>query len=307
MITKTHINICGNCQIQPLVKLLRLSKNCVVNYISVYAANTQQVYDFHKQLKFCDIFINTLTSSDYRNSIGLGSDHLRSLCKHDCLSLVVPSVYYNGYFPTFAGAPLSFNGMTYNYISNTIIDTKYHDYIPIVLAQHQLFKVQYQDLVNQSSELLYTILQNVHETAISVLQTKEKLCDITISDYISQNLHKELLFTSNNHPTNHLMKHFLTTILLKLDSFNIQISKILDVLQNYTGNILHTNDIIFLYPFVIQHCFNSDIIPKSVLAKNVLPKIIKYYDGQPETHFSDLHKNMIYSKTVKILQQLNIV
>ena len=296
-----RIAVAGNCQLVPLVKFLKtiLSDDVDIVYLPIYTCSNDEVQTFHEYLTSADILINTLTTESYRNDIGLGSKYLTRLLPHKSLKITVPCVYYTGYFPTSSSLGQD-DALVYNYSKQLFYKSKYHDYIPIVLAQNNIHNISYEDLDrvltnnNEAKNLIY----QYHLNSITELQKREQACDIIISDEVI-NLYQEVCFITYNHPNQYLLTRFYNKIINQINNFyNIHIS--LCNSNNCAG--LNESDKMFIYKFILKAL---DITKYSMTTQttnnSILQTLIKYYADQEHIMQQKLN-SAAYHNSKKLLQ-----
>jgi hypothetical protein len=219
------------------------------------------------------------------------------------LNLIIPCVYYTGYFPTTSSFKNE-DSLIYNYCENTFQKSKYHDYIPIVLAKHNIQNIAYSDIENklsQHSEVARIIDAN-HLKSIAELQKKEQLCDISISEDIIRYYQTERCFLTFNHPSRTILIQLYNKIIQRINSvFNLSISYC-----NYdTCGTLNASDKILIYNFILKH-LKCNYHHSHLDNINILNTIIKYYIENPLFVESEIN-HQAYKNSYELLKLSGIL
>ena len=278
------ISIIGNCQLIPFAKELRKNNKVNVEFTSPYA-NIDKINEFLKTIKECDVFIATLTKNGYREDVELGTEFLISNLSSKTVSIVVPSVYYSGYFPTY-GSYKEFDALSYSFETKSFYFSKYHDYLAINLADKGVFDFDYETL---SKFNYYEIIEINQKKTFEDLREKEKKCDIIISDFIESISNKELCFYTYNHPNDKIL-FFLYNQILKKINFELNI--------NFEQNNYLSNDKSYVHNFVLDY-FN--LKQNEFMNNEIFNKIINHYkDKKLEINYNSNY----YINSSKILEKI---
>lgn len=278
------ISIIGNCQLIPFAKELRKNNKVNVEFTSPYAT-IDKINEFLKTIKECDIFISTLTKNGHREDVELGTEFLISNLSSKTVSIVVPSVYYSGYFPTY-GSYKEFDALNYNFETKSFYFSKYHDYLAINLADKGVFDFDYETLSKFNCDEIIEINQ---KKTFEDLREKEKKCDIIISDFIESISNKELCFYTYNHPHDKIL-FFLYNQILKKINFELNI--------NFEQNNYLSNDKSYVHNFVLNY-FN--LKQNEFMNNEIFNKIINHYkDKKLEINYNSNY----YINSSKILEKI---
>jgi hypothetical protein len=203
------ILLLGNCQTDLLARLLSHMSNC---YVENIREDVLSDHNNHKailqKVKSANVVI-TQSLSDYRFG-DLQTKYLKKFIKK---LIIIPSIYFSGLHPD-----LVYVGKMGNRYQSPIGD--YHSAIGIAAFLEKVPPDQaiqlYRDLELFQSAGFHAEWQN----SLNELKSRELLCDISISDYIENNIINKTLFYSSNHPAIELVVLLARRILMHL-GFNI--------------------------------------------------------------------------------------
>lgn len=303
------ISIAGNCQLAPLVNFLKsVLPEIELIYLPIYTCSSTDVIDFHRHVSNSDILINTLTTEPYRDNIGLGSNRLKSLLPLNSLNLIIPSIYYTGYFPTVSSFKKE-DALVYNYYKNIFQKSKYHDYIPIVLAQFGVLDIEYKDLEEKlspySSRVREIVISN-HKKSLENLKNKELSCTLIVSDILSNIYKGDICFYSNNHPTTEILFPVYIKILEHIEKKIDPENKLISTFKNYKLDTLNAHDQVYVHTFVKNFLLDKNIDYKILEDSNILSTITKYYIDSNMLDKNEI-KNSAYKNSVNLLKLAGVL
>jgi hypothetical protein len=203
------IAVIGNCQLKPLIDCLNQEKDFFTNtFIDVVSTPDSECLQFLDNIQKYDSIILIKTSDNYKEHIGLNTKTILSKISINCLPIVVPCCYYNGYFPTYNSLQ-GHKTIAIDSDTQKIIMTPYHDYLYLVLSEYDISDF---DLTKLSHIDVSSLLLEHHTQSINELTNREKSCNIKISELIQQTFRKFRCFYTYNHPCNFILQHIYMQI-----------------------------------------------------------------------------------------------
>lgn len=211
----------GNCQASALTQLVHFlePKIDVITAPPVYDIPAFSSEKTKEDILSADFIFAQRVSEDH------GAEYIRPSQLQKLASgrhLIWPNIYFDGYFP----------GIRYMYSENgTKVTGPISDYHfdqienswrsgKTALEAHQTF--------TSNAEPSNGITLPAEES-LSRLKTRERVCDITISDFIEERFKTESLFYSMNHPKNSVL---FETLKRMMKSSNIEIP--IEDIENHT-------------------------------------------------------------------------
>lgn len=262
---KLNISILGNCQLIPLFKELQKQDDLNITYASPYS-NPEKISNFLQSIKFCDVFINTLTETKYWNNIALDTDSIIETLPVHTYRIIVPSIYFTGYFPTF-GSYKEVDALAYSFDKQEFYLSKYHDYLMIILAKH---KISYSHYIKLQNLQLNDILKKNIDKTFQELKQKEKKCCIQISNFLEQIYMTQIHFYTYNHPSNYILLYLYNQILQKIKKqLNIDLKIILN-----EENTLYNDDQSYVHNFIYHYL---KLNHSKIMTNTIFNTIINYY------------------------------
>lgn len=289
MIRKKCVLI-GTCQLDAISKILNNSRDFMNQYeihkiIMVHVESEKEINNFFDNgIDDTDLIIAQPISQKYRKGL-FSTKRLKK--KSNCKIIMIPFLYFTGYFPSMTYIKDEQNKKITKY------EIVYHDFNIIKNLVEQIedeFSEEYlEDLLDQDvcNNNIYNLLNNDKYYSESYLQktvTKsiknlelremfpydyEKSVDIKMSSYIKNNYEKYRLFNTMNHPSNILLLETTKKILNMLKINNqIEISD-----EEYLGDAIFP-----IYPSVTKNLklnfSDSGYIKKRTLT---FEKFVKLY------------------------------
>lgn len=210
--SKRRFAILANCQGTP-------TKNLLAQYIKeaefldikpVHLIDKKDITKIFKELNSTDFIITQPLSSNFNE---LEFSNLRKTFKDKLI--VFPVIYFSGYNPEMIYFR-NFNGSSFR---NFIMD--YHDIFILCSYIRKKQKESIIELFYSSNELLKNICKTIWTKSLHELESRERNCDILISDLIKSSTGTKLFHTVN-HPSNTVIKHVVKQVLklIKFDSSN---------------------------------------------------------------------------------------
>jgi len=216
------IIIIGNCQIEYLAKRLNCSEDLYNSQLicpkPVYLINESEVNQLHKDIRSCDILITQPVGNEYRNSIGVGTEFLKSLLPKHSTTLIIPNLYFAGYFPTFGylknekGETATASADIWHSIPRWL---DYHDYLILASVSTGLSFDNFYTFI--SSDIKVKIFSTLFESSLQELKLRDNDCDVLAYPILEHFNFDTEMFNSFNHPTNKLMQHLACDIAKKLN------------------------------------------------------------------------------------------
>lgn len=278
----------GNCQTRPIAELIAHAKDFMKDYKLVLMPFVQSIdkkvetegFD-EILLKNLNLFVSMYISEDNKFSNKVSTEYIRNkLCK-DCQTVIIPNCYFAAYFPQitafktdflpcFIKPPLGNNLLSYN------------DCYAEVAVKNDT------SIVHPTKE---QITSNLEKTIVEMI-TREKRCDIKISDYILSNYRNHRIFYTRSHPTTEVLKEEVRRLMIYL---------------GYSGEICD-GDVFrlerhkeYIYPEVYQTLGFSFFDPHSYINKSLSEES---FDDEMYLALLKLYKKPDYwRKTIRWISQ----
>lgn len=213
----------GNCQMTALVKILRLKYEYNIKTIDCH--KTKWTIDkFTRFIKRAKLIIMTYTKKNYRDKSYLSTEYILKNCNSKANVIVVPSIYFNGYYPDIKRIKNSDDKILI-YPTET-----HHSNIFKYARNKKTINQLLNEVINNdnfySTNYLESIVQNSlkelrkRETEIMDMMSIRKYEYIIVSDYIETYFRNTLLFYTINHPTKKLIQYVAKEIHTKLKKAN---------------------------------------------------------------------------------------
>lgn len=232
--SKEILMVYGNCQSRVYNSLMITSDELLGKYILVHMVYVQHCLEFVKYMtkeffQEIDLFIYQNVSKENRFSMELSTDVITSYLRTDARKVCIPNAYFVGYFPQVYNDP-------YN-----VVLTKFGKYAKAFANGDRNIR-EMTDTGMTAGEIagilkgdeFYTkeeVKRHV-EKSLNELREKEKICDVTISDFIEKWYRKRQLFYTHNHPTCFLCNEILQRAFALLkEEFYFDIEKGYDDIQ----------------------------------------------------------------------------
>lgn len=259
----------GNCQAAKIAE--GLSSNSIVTkqytmivLPAIFEIDHEFLLGLREIINFADLFIYQYVKMNNKFHPVLGTEYILTALSDTCRKICIPNIYFTGYFPQMC---------------TNLLDK--HKLFPIgdkninnLYSKKQLTEEQLSSLGDDEYYSKEEILKQVEES-FNNLKDRECKCDVIISDFIENNYKKDLLFYTENHPTNivleEMSKRIISAITGKEDDYKVRISSALDDIQ------------LPIYPSVQCHLglkFNLDTIcpnKKSGLGRLTFKEYIYQY------------------------------
>jgi hypothetical protein len=193
MPAKLRICVIGNCQIAPLRLLLKALHGNVETYNlpAVHTMSERQERAVCDAVTAADWVFGQAVSDEFHVEF-VRTSVLRSKC-HAKL-IVWPNVYFSGYAPEFS----TLRDQEYHNFTGPLLD--YHSDKIIVAFFRGLSLSRTVDLISHESALDAAWYGNAVDLSLDALRRREKDCDVSISDFLSENYVTSRLFYIMNHP-----------------------------------------------------------------------------------------------------------
>lgn len=245
---KKVVLLYGNCQIICMNSLLAGSSDFTTSFIILNLPPIYKLGNEEKEygldvglLESIDILIYQIISETNKFSKKLSSNNLLRCIRKDCLHISIPNAYYEGYFPQFV-ANKKYSPYQDKY-RNGIMPCGDKNIEKMYLVEGKGVDTIIQEILSES---FYSVdeVQAGHKKSLDELKSREKECDVMISDYIEERYSVERLFYTINHPINKLLTVILERAFLLV---GIHIKD-----WSYEKAIVNDNIIIPIYPSVIK-------------------------------------------------------
>jgi hypothetical protein len=210
--------IVGNCQITYVGERLRqgIGGNSEI-YIpeAVHLIDENKVAELHQKVSECDYLVVQPIGDNYRDSLGLGTNYLKSLLQEDARAVVFPNLYFGGLFPTFGYLPDKDSNLILArdeiWQGKNLPFSDYHDYLMVVCAMNDFSPTQFSRLV--TSKLSLEVKNKLFESSFSELKKRDEVCDVKATDVLVRDEFSPDNFHSFNHPSNSVMDRIASSIL----------------------------------------------------------------------------------------------
>jgi hypothetical protein len=241
-----------------------------------------------------DLIISQPVSRSYKNNEIFSTYYLRKAINKNSKHIIIPNCYFVGYDPL----PFQIVGHDNETISNNIT------YYPLITLNELIEGNISKATKKWCNPNIYTtemLTKNV-EDSLSNLVAREKQVfdeeygvDVIISDYITTNYTKYLLFHTYNHPTNKLLIILAKRILLKLNlNCTIQEQYVEEFLGSTTippsPSVYLKLKMQFMYPNFILNNKNYD----TYKAMHKLSKNICKYDKSLHQKWINIYNEKLY-------------
>ena len=213
-----NIVIYANCQGGGIKHFLEKSKEIQNKYKSIYHIRADDLV-FKKNnldlnyVKNANVFIYQHIDDRHGD---IGTNNILNFLNPDCIKISFTYIYNNSFYPV--KGPLIIEHSHKSKLCKIIYDNS--EVITKLIDDNKTLEEIYELYENNMIDFLFEERWN---NTMKILQTREKKCDIKISDYIIQNFKKERLFLIENHPTSVIFIQVVNQILeiLKIDKLNI--------------------------------------------------------------------------------------
>jgi hypothetical protein len=234
--------------------LSNIKYNVIRNYqLVAKGENANDLNIFRHLLKKTDIFIYQEMPKKwgmYSTDLSIENNILSYLPKH-CIKIVIPYVYADWlwglaeiikrdgtpHFDEIGGEA----DKCMKYINKELIFNMKDDG----------FNLNYILRLYNDNKLNFNYDER-REKGINILKSKEKTCDVKVSDYILENYKKEKLFYTPNHPSPIILKLMAKQILTKLNISHLNFDKMFEnnnYYINFGKELLHLKADVDYYKF----------------------------------------------------------
>lgn len=256
----------GNCQITVITRMLSSSDNFVKDYNIVQLPEVFKPDDilndyeeFTKSLALPDLYVHQYVNVDNKFSKQLSTKVLFNYLNKNSKKICFPNSYVGFYYPQFCSPCLDVRPpseiLPYG-------DSNIHEIVK---------KDQFDDIKKiLYSEDLYSekFIKNFFEKSIDELKSREKRCDIIISDYIIDNYQKKCLGYSPNHPINDVLEEVTKRIL-----------KMMGIEEDHLNSSLALDQYeMIIYPSVLKHLNVSFVKDRFNINNKITPKPLDIVD-----------------------------
>lgn len=232
---KNKFSFYGNCQLDNICNQLNASDDFrnLYEYVpvkAVYLLEKDDLKSIKEAFSKVDVLIYQGVGTNFKNGPEFASDNILTFLKKDCKKILIPSLFFNAYFPDFHEIVVNDYG-----VLTTPLMGSFHD-LNIVYAY--IKKLKCSDFAKIYSNENYYDKIYCHKlltNALNSLQEREvdNNVDIRISDFIRENYDKQKLFNCQNHPKPPIIQYVIDNIILRLGlDIKVEVKKsCLDVLE----------------------------------------------------------------------------
>jgi hypothetical protein len=202
--SKIKISIVGNCQVRPLAKAInKLAKEVDINAIAVVQTlNNGDYSSYNDHFESADYIISQLVFDSYPCEF-VRTGFLKEKYGHKVISIV--NLYFTGYTPEWVYIHIpnkgNLNGPMGPYHNKTILEA-WKNKLSIEEAIDRVTSTTYNE------KFIPEINKSLNE-----LKRREEMVDIPIVDYIKENMYRERLFFTFNHPADLLTNEYAKRII----------------------------------------------------------------------------------------------
>jgi hypothetical protein len=289
------MSIIGNCQSEALSIFLFSNNNFKNKYEYVeikpiYLMNENELNYFYTYILIeLDLIIIQPINEDFNGNIKYSTKTILNNTKNDCISILIPSLYFNFYHPY-----LCYLNGEYGKIQDPI---DYHDktliklYLSYKESTNEEIIEKYMNIFNNEIFINNSMCNDNLKIALQNIEEKENNFNnyivnntkcIYSYDFIKNNYKEKLLFYTVNHPSKYLLSYLSDEILKYLiipseeypnylDPFNNLIIPIYNCLKNILNfDITQYNKIIYDKELYNKYINVYKTIPDNILSKNII-------------------------------------
>jgi hypothetical protein len=211
MTKKKKVVVVGNCQARPIATLLEaMSDEIEVTKVAiVHLLKSEQEAEYKPFFEEADYIIAQLVAPNYPCDF-VRSDNLKKAYGNKVISIV--NLFFKGYHPDWTYLKTlkkeNLKGPMQDY-HNLVIFNGWKDNVDISTIKNKLLSLDYYNLHYKNS-----VKESLFE-----LKNREKNADVSICNFIQENLLVEQLFFTFNHPSLILLKEYSKRILFRLNIF----------------------------------------------------------------------------------------
>lgn len=290
----------GNCQTDNIRKMLLTNKlfhqqYTFVKTFRVHVERCAENFDYLDRINVLSkvrMFITQPIKSSNKFGTKLSSEELIKKMHKDCIAVLIPNIYFNGYFPQ------------YRFIRNdgSVPQTNLYNSCDVFLDSliSQGYDIEKTISILSNEKLIpLSVIQSASEKSINILEEREKNDNtIVISDIIKANYRASILFRAVNHPEQSLMavvaKRLLTHIGI---TDNVVLYDNIDALRG--------SDTI-IYPCIKQLVTEDGAIDNLLYFPARLLYDYQWSFEQYVRYYFDFYKNKILDNEKRIHSQLFI-
>ena len=201
---KPKLGIFGNCQGAEIERLFSVHKPLLERFElvpikPVYLMTTDDRTALSRSMQQFDVFVCQLIGANFDP---VSTDALKAVSRG--LFLVFPSLFFAGHLPDLMHfRPGAIEGSP----------TSYHSTIIASAFDKGLSESDTVAIYEDRAGLSYPFLAENYWAGIAELRDREKVCDVTVSDFIARMGPSSRLFHTMNHPNHAVMRHVANQIL----------------------------------------------------------------------------------------------
>jgi hypothetical protein len=204
---KSRIGIFGNCQGAEIERLFSAHKPLLERFElvpikPVYLMTMDDRASLANSMHEFDVFVCQLIGANFDS---VSTDALKAASRGRFL--VFPSLFFAGHLPDLMHfRPGAIEGSP----------TSYHSTIIASAFDKGLAESDAVGIYEDRAGLSYPFLAENYWNGIAELRDREKVCDVTVSDFIARMGPSSRLFHTMNHPSHAVMRHVANQILDRL-------------------------------------------------------------------------------------------
>ena len=202
------ILLVGNCQVRPIEFLLRHLNNAEeTNTIIVHLANDSEREEYEHLLNSADIIVSQKIQDNYPCQT-VRSSKIKE--EHPTKTIFIPNLFYKGYTPDLRYYRLKGKGT---------LDGPLGDYHSSIILNCWKDGKTIEDTIQayRSNRTWKKYYQNVAHESLVEYKHRENLLDIKLASFIEENLQKQQLFFTFNHPSKLLLTELVNKIATHLE------------------------------------------------------------------------------------------
>lgn len=206
--------ISGNCQTLVYEDLLSLNKKFNSDYIIIKTPKVYQWYDDPEYAKWyiinsnfwrnIDLYIYQNVKLDNRINKLIYSENILKQLEDDCIKVCIENIYFDGYWPQIGRVEfVSWHGNNVALYKDKFFDD--------LENRGETLEVASEKMADEKFITPNSIYKCVDDS-FSNLESRERLCDIRLIEYLKENYRRKQLFYSPNHPIEEVMIEYTNRI-----------------------------------------------------------------------------------------------
>jgi hypothetical protein len=242
---KKKYSFYGNCQLDNICNQLNESNQFKQYYEyvpvkAVYLLDKNDLKGIENAFSDIDILFYQGVGSNFKNGPEFASDNVLTFLKKDCKKILIPSLFFNAYFPDFHEVAVEEYGVITTQLMGSFHDTNILGAYVNNMSVNSFFKL-YTDENYYDRKYCLDLLNNAFNN-LEERETNNRV-DIKISKFLRENYSKQKLFNCQNHPKPPLFQYVVDEIIRTLGhNVKVNITKSnLDSIESAVHPSIHKN------------------------------------------------------------------